>query len=96
MPDVLHDPVTVGIGSAVITGGLAWLGQRLVGKAAIQEAVNEGFRDLIGSLRQELRVAYRERDHARSENTELKLKIEELERLVDALELRVAGSVLPR
>jgi ribosomal protein L29 len=87
----LHDPATVSIATALATAGLAWLGQRLVGKAAIQEAINESFHELMGQLRQELREALRERDQARTVVAERDAKIEELRRTIAVLQARIAA-----
>lgn len=75
----MHDPATVGVLATVVTAGLAWLGQRLVGKAAIQEAINRSFHELMEQLRAELRVALNERDVARATVDELRATIAVLE-----------------
>lgn len=75
----LHDPATASTVTAVTVAALAWLGQRLVGKAAIQEAINKGFHELLEQLRQELRVALTERDAARGTVEELRATIGVLE-----------------
>jgi BMFP domain-containing protein YqiC len=86
---LLHDPASAGVLSAAATAALAWLGNRLVGKAAIQTAINASFKDLMDQLRQELRVALRERDTARDE-------VEALKKVIDALEARLTAANQPR
>ncbi|QNH91689.1 hypothetical protein SR18_gp038c [Caulobacter phage SR18] len=81
----LQDPVLTGLAGVLGTGFLAWLGQRLVGKAAIQTAVNQGFKELMEQMRQELKVALRERDDARAECDTHQATIEELRRTIAAL-----------
>lgn len=86
---LLHDPASAGLLGVVATAALAWLGNRLVGKAAIQTAINASFKDLMDQLRQELRVALRERDTARDE-------VEALKKVIDALEARLTAANQPR
>lgn len=38
---------------ALTTGLIAWLANRVVGKAAFQQAINTGFKDLLGTIRAE-------------------------------------------
>jgi predicted aminopeptidase len=98
-----NDPAVTGLAGVIGTAALAWLGQRLVGKAAIQSAValtyekqTATFKELLDQLRQELRVALNERDEARQQASERAAQIEELRRTISALELRIAQAVLPR
>lgn len=90
------DATTVGVLASLAGAVLAWLGARLVGKAALENALTATAKELLEQLRTELRMALRERDTARADNVELRSRIEEMERTIDALELRVAGSFLPR
>lgn len=88
-----QDPVMTGLAGVLGTGFLAWLGQRLVGKAAIQTAVNQGFKDLMDQMRQELKAAIGERDEARRECAAHEATIEELRRTIHALEAQAAANV---
>lgn len=95
--ELLTNPAASGLAGALGTAALAWLGQRLVGKAAIQEAINKSFHELMDQLRQELRVAIRERDEARRHLAEAEARVEELTATISALEVRIAScTVLPR
>lgn len=93
---LLRDPAATGVAGVLGTALLGWLGQRLVGRAALEQAMRDTFKELLSQLRQELKVALTERDKARDENVELQATIEELRTTISALELRVAGAVLPR
>lgn len=92
---IVHDPASAGLLGAAITAALAWLGQRVIGKAALETALTATAKELLDQLRTELKVALRERDAARAESADLRTHIEELEKTISALELRV-GSTLPR
>lgn len=87
--DALHNPTVTGALGVLGTALLGWLGQRMVGKAAIQEAINASFREVMDQLRRELKVALKERDEARAKNTEHEAHIEELQRTISVLEQRV-------
>lgn len=39
--------------AALVTGLIAWLANRVVGKAAFQQAINSGFKGLLDTLREE-------------------------------------------
>lgn len=94
--DMFQNPAATGFAGVLGTAVLAWLGQRLVGKAAIQTAINASFKEVMDQLRQELRVAIQERDAARAQAAERQAQIEELRATISALELRVAAAPLPR
>lgn len=89
--ELATNPAATGLAGALGTAALAWLGQRLVGKAAIQEAINASFHELMDQLRRELRVALKERDEARAKAAECEARIEELTATISALEVRVAA-----
>jgi hypothetical protein len=80
------DPATAAIGSSIGTAFLAWLGNRLVGKAAIQTAINASFKELMDQMRQELKDALTERDEARGENAHLKAEIRQKDAIIAGFE----------
>jgi hypothetical protein len=94
------DPVVVGFGSALSTAFLAWLGTRLVGKAAIQSAVNQTFheqtaifKELLDQVRIELKesiLALRDSDQAlnaaRTENMHLQAEIRQKDAIIAGFE----------
>lgn len=92
MDDFLSDPARAGVVGAGLTAFLAWAGNRLVGKAAIQTAVNAAFKENMEQMRTELRAAIsarnqaeEERDAAKVRVRELTLKIEELQATIRAM-----------
>lgn len=90
--DFMHDPVAAGTATGLGVAVLAWLGNRMLGKAAIQAAINASFHEIMDQLRVELRVALQERDKERGKNLVLQVKIEELQRTIAALELRLVAA----
>jgi hypothetical protein len=90
----LHlDPVAVGIGSSLGTALLAWLGQRLVGKAAIQTAVSQTyasqtaiFKELLDQLRIELKEAAAELHTARTLNMRYEAEIRQKDAIIQGFE----------
>lgn len=89
------DTVMVGVASSLVTAVLAWLGNRLVGKAAIQTAVTGAFKEVMDQMRQELRIALRERDEARHRQLELEGEIRQLKAINEALERVIVQHQLP-
>jgi hypothetical protein len=80
------DPAVIGVGSALGTAFLAWLGNRLVGKAAIQTAINSSFKELMDQLRQELKETAAERDAARADNLHLQAEIRQKDAIISGFE----------
>lgn len=74
--DLLSNPALTGLAGAIGTGALAWLGNRLVGKAAIQTAINASFHEVMDQMRTELKAALRQRDLLEAEITRLEDHIE--------------------
>lgn len=71
----MSDNVTTGaIAGAVglVSAFLTWLGQAAVNRATVETAINNTVKELLEQLRQELRVAIRERDDARSDEEEIR------------------------
>jgi len=79
--DLFQNPAITGLAGVLGTGALAWLGNRLVGKAAIQTAINVSFHEVMDQMRLELKAALNQRDT-------LKLKILELETHIEVESLR--------
>lgn len=75
--DLFQNPALTGLAGVIGTGALAWLGNRLVGKAAIQTAINASFHEVMDQMRTELKAALRQRDA-------LELEIDRLERHLEA------------
>lgn len=73
-------PVT-GVASAGLTALLVWLGQRMIGKAAFQTALNNGFAILATELRKEL-------DDERKLTKELRTEVRQLQQALESLERR--------
>lgn len=91
------------VAGVIVTAILTWLGTRLVGKAALENAVTATIKEVLEQLRTELRVALKERDTARQERDDARAvakvqeeRIEELVHTIAALELRIASATLPR
>ena len=90
----LHiDAATGALAGGVTTAFLAWLGQRLVGRAAIQTAVAVTFekqtaiwKDLVDQLRQELRETSAEREEARSEAASLRAELRQKDAIIAGFE----------
>jgi hypothetical protein len=87
------DPALVGFGSAMATAVLAWLGNRLVGKAAIQTAVNQTFheqtaifKELLDQLRQELKDTDAALNTERAENMLLRAEIRQKDAIIAGFE----------
>ena len=59
---------------ALVTGLIAWLANRVVGKAAFQQAINTGFKDLLDTIR--------------AEHQDCQDRLEKLEEKYDAAKLR--------
>lgn len=79
----------VAAGGAAIGGFALWLANRLVGKAAVQTAINQGFKELTDSLREEreaLRAQLdRERLEAAGERAQLRGEIINLTQALESL-----------
>ena len=87
------DAPTAAIASAAVTSFLAWLGNRLVGHAAIRTAVSVefkeqivGFKELLEQYRQALKVALAERDEARAEALTLAAEIRQKNAIIAGFE----------
>ena len=87
------DAPTAAIASAAVTGFLAWLGNRLVGRAAIRTAVAvefkeqiAGFKELLEQYRQALKLAVTERDEARAEALSLAAEIRQKDAIIAGFE----------
>lgn len=52
----------LGAGATAAGGILLWMAQRLLGKAAVQTSLNQGFKELMEQMRTELREACHQRD----------------------------------
>jgi len=65
--DLFANPALTGLAGVLGTGALAWLGNRLVGKAAIQTAINASFHEVMNQMRTELKAALNQRDTLEAE-----------------------------
>lgn len=94
--------------ATVIGGALLWLAQRLLGKAAVQQAINAGFVDLMEQNRLELKASReardalaeelaRERTERAAERAEFVGEINQLKAVIRGLErfLREQGLPIP-
>lgn len=52
----------LGAAATAIGAALLWMAQRLLGKAAVQTSLNQGFKELMEQMRTELREACHQRD----------------------------------
>ncbi len=95
----LHIPqetvnATIAAGAAVFGGWMVWLAQRVMGKAAFQSAINEGFKGLLGEIQKERaadRVAWdAERARLNGDIANLRSTISGLKAM-----LRAAGIAIP-
>lgn len=89
-------PLLAAIGTAV-AGVLLWLGQRAIGRAAFQAALNDGFSKLTQELRGELEGSRQEYAKLRklveaeqAANQTLKAEMRTLVNIISELERRIA------
>jgi len=93
--------VLTGIASAVFGALGLWWANRLMGKAAFQTAINQGFDELTNQLQEERKQLLAEiesgRARGRAERAELADKIADLVRTVEGLKalLRAHGIDIP-
>lgn len=93
--------VLTGVASAVFGALGLWLANRLMGKAAFQTAINQGFDELTNQLQEERKQLLAEielgRARGRAERAELADKIADLVRTVEGLKalLRAHGIDIP-
>ena len=80
------DAPTAAAASSVGTAFLVWLGNRLVGKAAIQTAINASFKELMDQMRKELKDALSERDDARSQVMSLEAEMRQKDAIIAGFE----------
>jgi hypothetical protein len=80
------DPGAAALGGAIVTAGLAWLGNRMLGKAAIQAAVNAGFKELMDQMRLELKAALRAQAETEVKNVELEGEVRQLQAVIDGMD----------
>lgn len=80
------DAPTAAAASSIGTALLVWLGNRLVGKAAIQTAINASFKELMDQMRTELREALHERDEARGQVLSLEAEIRQKDAIIAGFE----------
>ena len=98
-PSVLQHvgAVVSAIVSAVLGAMGLWLANRVVGKAAFQTAINQGFEALTNQLQEERKQLLAEIEMGRAERAELADKIADLVRTVESLKalLRAHGIDVP-
>lgn len=113
MADTNHTPPEIlapvlGAVATAVGAALIWLAQRLLGKAAVQQAVNAGFMALMEQTREELKASREQRDeyaqdlaHERAQRVaaeqSLRGEIDNLRAVIRGLErlLREHGIPLP-
>ncbi len=72
----LYGAIATGVGGFLGATGL-WLANRLVGKAAVQNAIQSGFSSLVSALQKEREELQEERTHLLKNIAELRLQLDE-------------------
>ncbi len=89
--------VLTGVASAVFGALGLWWANRIMGKAAFQTAINQGFDALTDQLQEECKQLLAEIENGRAERAELADKTADLVRTVEGLKalLRAHGIDIP-